>query len=177
MLLYLKQFTIESKEDGMEITFKAISIWNTAVLERLNVGSNFNNPYVVVILNMCQEYTLPPHLPSKYLSEKVRKPKQCTIQPVEVLVSSFIHVHVSEQLHVKNWWGINLAVGVKIVKLPNWISPPIVSFIWYCKGWELKFGHRKFTVDIATVPYACSKITCFEFAHRWLMRNTKYCTL
>ena len=103
MLLYLKQFTIESKEDGMEITFKAISIWNTAVLERLNVGSNFNNPYVVVILNMCQEYTLPPHLPSKYLSEKVRKPKQCTIQPVEVLVSSFIHVHVSEQLHVKNW--------------------------------------------------------------------------
>ena len=169
MLLYLKQFTIESKEDGMEITFKAISIWNTAVLERLNVGSNFNNPYVVVILNMCQEHLT---CPLNTFLKKWGSPNS-----VEVLVSSFIHAHVSEQLHVKNWWGINLAIGVKIVKLPNWISPPIVSFIWYCKGWELKFGHRKFTVDIATVPYACSKITCFEFAHRWLMRNTKYCTL
>ena len=25
--------------------------------------------------------------------------------------------------------------------------------IWYCKGWEQTFGHRKFTVDIPTVPF------------------------
>ena len=54
----------------------------------------------------------------------------------------------------------------------------------HSKDWELKFGHRKFTVYIATVPFGLhlnflrfSKIMCFEFAHRWLMRNTKYCTL
>ena len=43
----------------MEMTFKAITssrVWNHAVLERLNVSSNFINPYVVVILNMCQEH-------------------------------------------------------------------------------------------------------------------------
>jgi len=40
----------------------------------------------------------------------------------------------------------------KIAKL---ISPPIVpaTYMVYCKGWELKFGNRKFTVDIATVPF------------------------
>ena len=73
----------------IEITFKAVTssrVWNHAVLERLNFSSNFNNPYVVAIQKMCQEYTLPPHLPSRYLSGKVRKPQQCTIQPLEILV-------------------------------------------------------------------------------------------
>ena len=89
----------------MEITFKAITssrVWNHAVL---NFSSNFNNPYVVVALIMCQEYALLSHLLSRYLSGKVRKPQQCTIQPIEVLVQRqcfcYYTVRMSDQLHVK----------------------------------------------------------------------------
>ena len=55
-------------------------------------------------------------------------------------------------MHWKIWWRLNLVMRDKIAKL---ITPPIfpVTYMVYCKGWELKFGHRKFTVDIATVPF------------------------
>ena len=73
----------------MEITFKAITssrVYGTLQsLEDFNFGSNFNNPYAVVALIMCQEYAVLSHLPSRYLSGKVRKPQQCTYF-AEVLV-------------------------------------------------------------------------------------------
>ena len=102
--------------------------------------------------------TLPPYLPSRFLSWKLKKPQPCTIQVHHSLarylysnsVSATMYVHVSGQLAVKNWWGFRSGT-----ESPNRQIKTTTKFsrIWYCKDKELKFGHRKFTVDIRTVPF------------------------
>ena len=59
-ILSLSSSLLTAKKMEMEITFKAIRssrVWNHAVLERLNFGSNFNNPYVVAIYGRCVKST------------------------------------------------------------------------------------------------------------------------
>ena len=108
--------------------------------------------------------TLLPYLPSRFLSWKLKKPQPCTIQVHHSLarylysnsVSATMYVHVSGQLAVKNWWGFRSGT-----KSPNRQIKTTTKFsrIWYCKDKELKFGHRKFTVDIKTVPF------CFVYIY------------
>ena len=134
----LEQLSVESNEvkgDGSLQSGSCIqghhifkNIWNHAVLERLNYGKNSNDPYTVVILNMClypPEYALPPHLPSRYLSWKWGSPDSVHFSPL--LLGKYLYSNTLLLCICKRqiswlskigedliWW-----CGKKIIKLPN----------------------------------------------------------
>ena len=113
--------------------------------------------------------TLPPYLPSRFLSWKVKKPQPCMIQvhhsSARYLygdsVSATMYVLESGQLAVKNWWGFRSGTKSQNRQIRTTTK---FSRIWYCKDKELKFGHRKFTVDIGTVPF------CFVYTYIMVFR-------
>ena len=132
-----------------------------------------------------QEYALPPYLPSRFLSWKVRKLQQCTIQVhhssarylYSNTVSATMHVHVSEQLAVKNWWEFRSGT-----KSPNRQIKTTTKFSHYIalQGQGTDIWPQVVHVDIGTMPfyfvYTCIMLfvlySCaLYFTHKWLMRG------
>ena len=86
------------------------NIWSPAVHKGLHYHSNFNVPYIVVVLKkcLCLLYCL-----IRCSVCELKKPQPCTIQVhhssarylYSDSVSATMYVQVSGQLAVKNWWG------------------------------------------------------------------------
>ena len=113
--------------------------------------------------------TLAPYLPSRFLSWKLKKLQPCTIQvhhsSARVLVwQQCFRYYVCACVRTagcQNWWGFRSGT-----KSPNRQIKTTTKFshIWYCKDKKLKFGHRKFTVEIRTVPF------CFVYTYIMVLR-------
>ena len=137
---------------------------NIAVHKGLHYHSNFDVPYVVVVLKKCLCLLYCLICPLDFLPVKVKKPQPCMIQvhhsSARYLygdsVSATMYVLESGQLAVKNWWGFRSGTKSQNRQIRNTTK---FSRISYCKNKELKFGHRKFTVDIGTVPF------CFVYTY------------
>ena len=150
-----REWKFHSRPSHLQEDMELCSPWKTKLWQ------NSNDPYPVVVLNMCLyplEYAIPPHLPSRYLSWKWGSSDSVHCRFIvlwQVLVQwhcfcySFACIRSAGCSNIGGdwiwWWG---------TKLPNYYHHQFSLLpIWYCKGWELKFGHRKFTVDIATAPF------------------------
>ena len=145
------------------------NIWSPAVHKGLHYHSNFDVPYVVVVLKKCLCLLYRLICPLDFFLGNWRSPNHVRYKSIIPRqgylygnsVSATMYVHVSGQLAVINWWRFRSGT-----KSPNRQIKTTTKFshIWYCKDKTLKFGHRKFTVDIRTVPF------CFVYTYIMVLR-------